>query len=576
MQFASPAARKHKKMEFLKNVEIWTLKKSFFKVKVGSECQETILNLGKQLKALASPGDAPLFDKEVILDAKRNTSSSVDGSVKQPEKSPLTNGRTNSRIEAVIGSQPIVPSKIKIFLDCGGSCCEKEVLVWFAGFGAEEDEWVNVRKRVRQRSLPCEASESVTVRPTDVILRFQERKDQTLYYDAHFLDAQRCRHDVRGITFLYVVYTPTNLYLKMQYCILCAIQSKVVRVCSRTDRRVRAPPQRFRRPREVLVWFAGFGAEENEWVNVRKHEGKDQALYYDKHFLDAQRRRHDVRGCRCRFLVRYDHDQSEQQPSAIHNQQEDAICRTPAHKCILSFKLRLPTPEIERAVYIKEILERKSSLKTLLLLLVLTGTSMIIGDVMSAVSGLKGRITGFNTVIRAINPVNIYLFFKKNSTNRWSALGGCVLCITGLVLFAIGSETSVSITYPASRCGVTVLQPTFGAVGRSGVMSIAESLDKLGPFCRNSADCVIVLVFWIPFGGRTQMMFHPETFPSQILLQLTEDADICYDRIKDIPCITCPNKPEESMFVMVCSKVIRCSYRASELFAYLPFLGSSQ
>lgn len=35
------------------------------------------------------------------------------------------------------------------------------------------------------------------------------------------------------------------------------------------------------------------------------------------------------------------------------------------------------------------------------------------------------------TVVRAVNPTYIYLFFKKNSTNGWSALGGCVLCITG-------------------------------------------------------------------------------------------------------------------------------------------------
>lgn len=40
-------------------------------------------------------------------------------------------------------------------------------------------------------------------------------------------------------------------------------------------------------------------------------EGKEQALYFDAHVLDVQRRRHDIRGCRCRFLVRYDHDQSE-------------------------------------------------------------------------------------------------------------------------------------------------------------------------------------------------------------------------------------------------------------------------
>ncbi|GFP91627.1 potassium transporter 5 [Phtheirospermum japonicum] len=34
------------------------------------------------------------------------------------------------------------------------------------------------------------------------------------------------------------------------------------------------------------------------------------------------------------------------------------------------------------------------------------------------------------TVVRAINPSYIYFFFKKNSTKAWSALGGCVLCIT--------------------------------------------------------------------------------------------------------------------------------------------------
>ncbi|KAF8380846.1 hypothetical protein HHK36_028341 [Tetracentron sinense] len=75
---------------------------------------------------------------------------------------------------------------------------DPEVRVRFAGFGAEEDEWVNVRKHVRQRSLPCEASECVAVLPGDLILCFQEGKEQALYFDAHVLDAQRRRHDVRG------------------------------------------------------------------------------------------------------------------------------------------------------------------------------------------------------------------------------------------------------------------------------------------------------------------------------------------------------------------------------------------
>ncbi|KAJ1289228.1 hypothetical protein BS78_02G148300 [Paspalum vaginatum] len=75
---------------------------------------------------------------------------------------------------------------------------DPEVRVRFSGFGAEEDEWINVRKCVRQRSLPCEATECVAVLPGDLILCFQEGKEQALYFDARVLDAQRRRHDIRG------------------------------------------------------------------------------------------------------------------------------------------------------------------------------------------------------------------------------------------------------------------------------------------------------------------------------------------------------------------------------------------
>ena len=57
---------------------------------------------------------------------------------------------------------------------------------------------------------------------------------------------------------------------------------------------------------------------------------------------------------------------------------------------------------------------------------------------------------------------------------------GLYICIApsllGMVPFAIGSETVGSMTYPAARCGVTAIRPTFGTVGRSGVRSISESL----------------------------------------------------------------------------------------------------
>lgn len=64
--------------------------------------------------------------------------------------------------------------------------------------------------------------------------------------------------------------------------------------------------------------------------------------------------------------------------------------RQPADEYISSFKLKLPTPELERALSIKEALEHKSYLKKVLLLLVLMGTSMIIGDgiLTPAISGI--------------------------------------------------------------------------------------------------------------------------------------------------------------------------------------------
>ncbi|XP_057995869.1 uncharacterized protein LOC110635178 isoform X3 [Hevea brasiliensis] len=88
---------------------------------------------------------------------------------------------------------------------------------------------------------------------------------------------------------------------------------------------------------------------------------------------------------------------------------------------------------------------------------------------------------------RTRNPWNIEEF------STGSSAGPAAGTSAGMVPFAIGSETAGSITFPASRCGVTALRPTFGAVGRTGVMSISESMDKLGAFCRSAADCSVIL-----------------------------------------------------------------------------------
>jgi small subunit ribosomal protein S26e len=40
---------------------------------------------------------------------------------------------------------------------------------------------------------------------------------------------------------------PTKLYINMQYCISCAIHSRIVKVRSSTDRKIRTPPPRIQR-----------------------------------------------------------------------------------------------------------------------------------------------------------------------------------------------------------------------------------------------------------------------------------------------------------------------------------------
>ncbi|XP_022895544.1 potassium transporter 7-like isoform X4 [Olea europaea var. sylvestris] len=74
----------------------------------------------------------------------------------------------------------------------------------------------------------------------------------------------------------------------------------------------------------------------------------------------------------------------------------------PSDARISSFRLKVPSPELERSLKIKERLETSLTLKKLLLMLVLAGTSMVIADgvvtpamsVISAVSGLKIGVSG--------------------------------------------------------------------------------------------------------------------------------------------------------------------------------------
>jgi aspartyl-tRNA(Asn)/glutamyl-tRNA(Gln) amidotransferase subunit A len=79
---------------------------------------------------------------------------------------------------------------------------------------------------------------------------------------------------------------------------------------------------------------------------------------------------------------------------------------------------------------------------------------------------------------------------------RWSggsSSGSAIAVASGLVTYALGSETSGSILTPSAFCGVTGLRPTYGLVSRNGAMALSWTLDKIGPICRSAEDCGLVL-----------------------------------------------------------------------------------
>jgi len=73
-----------------------------------------------------------------------------------------------------------------------------------------------------------------------------------------------------------------------------------------------------------------------------------------------------------------------------------------------------------------------------------------------------------------------------------SSAGSASAVAAGLAGFAIGSETLGSIVSPCRVCGTTGLRPTFGRVSRAGCMTLAWSMDKVGPIARSVEDCALV------------------------------------------------------------------------------------